>query len=111
MDIKSMFNQYFVDVLKNHYADFGGRATRSQFWYFFLFEFVLLFAVALIASIINLPVLTFLAFLALICPYLGLAVRRMRDAGYPAYAAAGLFLPVISLVVLILLAMPSRQSN
>ena len=35
--IKALFNTYFVDVLKNHYTDFNGRANRPQYWYFVLF--------------------------------------------------------------------------
>ncbi len=111
MDIKSMFNQYFVDVLKNHYADFNGKATRPQFWYFLLFEVVVLFVLAIITRLIGLPAIVSLAALALACPYFGLAARRLRDAGYPAWAAAGLILPFVNFVILILLAMPSRESK
>ncbi len=31
-----MFQQYFLDVLRNKYADFNGRARRSEYWYFVL---------------------------------------------------------------------------
>lgn len=37
------FSKYFIDTLKNRYAAFEGRASRSEFWYFALFYFLLLY--------------------------------------------------------------------
>ena len=39
-----VFNTYFLDPIKNHYIDFGGKATRTQFWLFVLFG-ILIFLV------------------------------------------------------------------
>ncbi len=35
------FNHYFLDTVKNRYADFNGRATRSDYWYFVLFTVII----------------------------------------------------------------------
>jgi len=35
------FNRYYLDLLKNKYAQFGGRASRSEFWYFVLFNLII----------------------------------------------------------------------
>lgn len=43
--IKSAFNQYFVDVLKNHYIDYQSRMNRKEFWMFVLFTFIITFVV------------------------------------------------------------------
>lgn len=79
--IKSSFNTYFVDVLKNHYIDFAGRATRTQFWMFNLFVFVVVFVISFIAGLINLPILATLAMLAILVPSIAMSVRRVRDLG------------------------------
>lgn len=111
MDIKALFNQYFLDVIKNHYADYQGKATRPQFWYFLLFYFILAFVAGFVFGLIKLPALAYLVVLAFICPYICLAMRRLRDAGFPAWAVIGLFIPVVSLVMLVLLALPTKESK
>jgi len=83
--IKNNFNRFFVDVLKNHYADFKGRATRPMYWYFYLYMFICAFVAGFVFSLINLPGLAGLVVLALIVPMLGLSVRRLHDLGKPWY--------------------------
>jgi len=34
------FNLYFLDTLKQRYAQFDGRASRSEFWYYTLFYII-----------------------------------------------------------------------
>ena len=79
--IKSAFNQYFVDVLKNHYIDYQSRMNRKEFWMFVLFTFIITFVVSLIAGIIRLPILSTLVALALIVPSIMADIRRFRDLG------------------------------
>lgn len=81
--IKSAFNQYFVDVLKNHYIDYQSRMNRKEFWMFVLFTFIITFVVSLIAGIIRLPILSTLVALALIVPSIMADIRRFRDLGIP----------------------------
>lgn len=83
--IKNNFNQYFVDVLKNHYADFKGRANRPMFWYFLLYQFIIGFIAGFVFELIHLPILANLVVLALIVPSLGMSVRRLHDLGKPWY--------------------------
>ena len=60
------------------YADFSGRAQRSEFWWFFLFILVPL----VILSIIPLVVLLLLGVLL---PYIAVTVRRVHDTGRSAW--------------------------
>jgi uncharacterized membrane protein YhaH (DUF805 family) len=39
--------QYFLDVLKNKYALFNGRARRAEYWYFTLFNVIISFVLGL----------------------------------------------------------------
>lgn len=57
------------------YADFNGRATRSEYWYFFLFNFI----VGIVLGWI--PFLGWLVSLALLVPSLAVAWRRLHDMG------------------------------
>ena len=106
--IKANFNTYFVDVLKTQYVDFAGRATRTQFWMFNLFVFVLFFVLALIASLIRLPVLITLASLAIVVPSIAIAVRRVRDLGISGWFFLVGFIPFIGgLIVLVGYCLPT----
>ena len=71
----------FLEAIKSvfsKYATFSGRARRSEFWYFFLLNFV----VGIVLS--KIPSLSFLSFiwsLGVLIPYLAVTVRRFHDIG------------------------------
>ena len=79
-----MFKTYFLDVIKNHYVDFRGRATRKQFWLFMLFNLIIGIIFAILGSINNsigtlFNVLALIYDLAMLLPYLAISVRRLHD--------------------------------
>jgi len=66
------------------YADFSGRAIRSEFWYFYLFYMLVYVAILVINKIADLLILRlFLSFvpLAFLLPLIAVSVRRMHDVG------------------------------
>ena len=66
------------------YVDFSGRATRSEFWYFYLFFVLTFFAIALIESLISsllVNLLMYLVYFAFSVPLIAVSVRRMHDIG------------------------------
>jgi uncharacterized membrane protein YhaH (DUF805 family) len=69
-----------ISTCFSKYADFSGRATRSEYWYFYLFYVIVLVAVTLIDPTSN-GLLTNLVPLPFIIPLLSAAVRRMHDVG------------------------------
>ena len=76
-----MFQQYFLDVLRNKYADFNGRARRSEYWYFVLFNAVISLGVGLLAGLIGIDWLTYIYSLAILVPSIAICVRRLHDIG------------------------------
>ncbi len=81
--IKNVLNN-FVDALKNHYTDFSGTATRTQFWRFILCLLVCYLAAALI-SIQSKTIGIMLALiitLGSMIPCIAITVRRVRDSGF-----------------------------
>ena len=91
--IKSVFSKY---------ATFSGRARRSEFWFFYLFNFL----VSLVLGII--PVLSWVSglwALAVLIPSLAVTVRRFHDIGksgwwylftlIPGLACAGYMLSIV----------------
>ncbi|MDO4879737.1 MAG: DUF805 domain-containing protein [Capnocytophaga sp.] len=84
------FNLYFVDVLKNKYATFSGRARRKEYWMFMLFSYIIFFLLLILGSILGsiasflggiFSILVVILSLALVVPGIALGVRRMQDLG------------------------------
>ena len=79
-----------VSTCFKKYLDFKGRASRSEFWYFFLFYIITSFLVgwvigsfvALLGGSVNvLLVVLSVVFIALFIPALSVTVRRFHDFG------------------------------
>lgn len=105
-----MFQKYFIDILKNHYADFDGRARRMEFWMFILFMTVVYFALlilyavgAAIADALGyLFMVALLIFWAgLIVPTIALSIRRLHDIGKPGVWWLIGFVPLIGPFILL----------
>ncbi len=47
---KSLFKHYFMQTVKNKYIDFSGRADRKEFWYFALFNTLIIFLITLLGT-------------------------------------------------------------
>ncbi len=96
------FNTYFVDVLKNQYADFNGRAIRSQFWYFVLFSFIISFVLGIVDGMLfGRQILSMIFNLAVLIPSIAIAVRRLHDLGKTGWWYLLIFVPLIGIIVLI----------
>jgi len=66
---------YYLKVLQN-YATFSGRARRSEYWYFFLFNIFIFLVLADLDDLISR-----IYRLAVLIPSIAVAVRRMHDVG------------------------------
>ena len=67
-----------------NYINFSGRARRSEYWYFFLFSFLVSLVISIINSVIlksNSQVLPSIFSLALFIPSLAVTWRRLHDIG------------------------------
>lgn len=71
---------YYLRVLQN-YANFSGRARRTEFWYFVLFNGIILLVLGLIGVLIKTPVFGNIYFLTMLIPGIAVGVRRMHDVG------------------------------
>lgn len=99
--LKSHFMKYGFNVVTNHYADFKGRANRPDFWYFQLYMFIFLFIIGFISGLIEIPLISSLAALALILPAFGISARRLHDLGKSGYWLLISIVPGILVVALI----------
>ena len=62
------------------YATFTGRASRPEYWWFYLFTVVVSLATSLIDEAVHTDVIGLLASLALFLPSLAVTVRRLHDS-------------------------------
>jgi len=82
--------------ITKQYLDFTSKATRSEFWWFVLFLFVVQF----LLGIVSHSIAAVFALLTLL-PYLAVGTRRLRDTGRsPWWWLIGL-VPLIGAIVLI----------
>jgi uncharacterized membrane protein YhaH (DUF805 family) len=87
---------YYFHVLK-HYATTKGRATRSEYWYFLLFNMIAAFAIGFIASFTKIHVLSPIYTLGTLIPGIAVGIRRMQDTGRSGWY---LLIPIYSFVLL-----------
>jgi uncharacterized membrane protein YhaH (DUF805 family) len=85
-----------------NYVGFTGRAARSEFWYWILFEFLL----TIVTGFIDLEVLgsrevfplTSLTSLGLLLPYLAVSIRRLHDIDRRGWWFLIYFIPLVGLI-------------
>lgn len=86
---------YYLAVLKK-YAEFNGRARRSEYWYFFLFNILIGIGLTFIGVMIKFPFLGNIYSLAVLIPGIAVAVRRMHDVGKSGWF---ILIPIYNLIL------------
>ena len=88
-----------VSTCFQKYTDFSGRARRSEYWYFCLFNMIL----SMIASFIfgADSVLTSLVSLAVLLPGLAVCCRRLHDIGKSGWWMLIALVPIVGAILLI----------
>lgn len=96
------FQKYFVESITKRYAKFSGRARRSEYWYFLLFQ------ISIVAALI-IPIIvisnsngivskglfgTYVLFISLtLLPQTAVTVRRLHDSNKSGWLILLSFLP------------------
>ena len=114
---------FFVEAIKNcftNYANFKGRASRTEYWYFVLFNMIFAITAMIIDNVlgttfkmgygVSLPYgyIYLLYILVVMIPGLAVAVRRLHDVGKSGWFFLIALIPIIgSIWLLVLLATDS----
>lgn len=97
--------EWFLKVLKEHYADFNGRARRKEYWMYVLIlniiiivAYILGIILALISSTLGGIIFGIIGLLALavIVPSIAVGVRRMHDVGKSGWF---ILIPIYNLIL------------
>jgi uncharacterized membrane protein YhaH (DUF805 family) len=99
-----MFDWYKKVVFEN-YANFSGRARRSEYWYFTLVNLIIAFATTAIDKTLDLKFgVNSLYSLAVFIPGLAVSVRRLHDVGKSGWLLLIVYLVIIAAAVSLVVA-------
>ncbi len=102
------FGQAISSVFKN-YANFNGRARRSEFWFFALFNLIIYLAASVINYLIAgssdttsiIGIIYLLYSLATILPSLAVSWRRLHDIGKSGAYILFILIPLVGWIFLL----------
>lgn len=106
--------QWYLKVLRQ-YADFSGRARRTEFWMFVLFNAIAIVILTILDNLFGLSsssmyggsiyvsggILTALYQLAVLVPSLAVGARRLHDTGRSGWWQLIGLIPLVGIIVLI----------
>lgn len=115
--------EWYKKVVFENYANFNGRARRSEYWYYSLMNFIICMGFLAVAAIVYLltvdPTITLifvfvmygLYALATFIPNLAVAVRRLHDVGKSGWFYFVGLIPVIGGFWLLFLFVSDSESH
>ena len=86
-----------LKVCHTKYADFEGTASRSEYWWFYLYTWLLI----PFCFIPYVQILFIIIALTTVIPYMAVAVRRMHDLNYSGWRILWGLIPLLGSILLI----------
>ena len=97
-----------IKTCMKKYVDFNGRAAKSEYWWFFLFNII----VSVVTSIVDIYVtdtmltptlgtIQAVALFGLLLPSIAVAARRLHDVGKSGWMLLITLIPLIGVIVLL----------
>ena len=101
-----------ISTCFSNFANFQGRARRSEFWWFFLFSSVILFVVQVLLAFAPDGFLDSTAFaviassivgIVLLIPFYAVGARRLHDTGKSGWLQLLVLIPCVGAIILYVL--------
>lgn len=90
--------EWYKKVVFENYANFKGRARRSEYWYFVLGSAIISFTLNILTALLS-PKLIFIGIIysfAVFIPTIAVLVRRMHDVGKSGWY---ILIPIYNLIL------------
>ena len=92
---------WYLNVLKN-YVGFGGRARRTEYWMFVLFNFIVSIILGILDGVLGTaPLLGGVYALAVLLPSIAVSIRRLHDTDRSGWWMLIGQIPLIGAIVLL----------
>lgn len=108
---------WYIAALKK-YADFSGRAQRSEYWYFLLFYILITLVLAVVDPLLGsfhgnsgYGLFSSLFTLAMLIPSIAVGVRRLHDIDRSGWWMLMALLPLIGSIVLFVFFVQDSQAG
>ncbi len=101
---------WYLEVLKK-YAVFTGRAHRTEYWMFFLFNFIIAIVLGVIDGVLGTAILGLIYSLAVLIPGIAVGVRRLHDTNRTGWWLLIGLVPLIGFIVLIVFFVQDSQEG
>ena len=103
-------NGYLATLKK--YADFSGRARRTEYWLFVLFSMVIAMVLGVVDYVLGSPGIVGLLFaLAILIPSIAVGVRRLHDTDRSGWWLLIAFIPIIGTIALLVFLLLDSNSG
>lgn len=83
------------------WQNFSGRATRTEYWMFTLFNVVIIALISMIGVFIDTDIIDIVYSIAVFIPALAVTVRRLHDTGRSGWWLLLFLIPVIGFIILL----------
>ncbi|MEI6352914.1 MAG: DUF805 domain-containing protein [Candidatus Nomurabacteria bacterium] len=99
---------HYISAFKN-YSKFTGRANREEFWYFMLFDALIIVTLLLLIMVHGLFSIPYLIYaIGVLIPKLAIFVRRLHDINKSGWWFFIVLIPIVGPIwLLVLLCLPS----
>ena len=88
-------------VLMQKYANFSGRAMRSEYWWYTLFAIIVSVVLSVVDMMLGTQLLQPIFALATLLPGIGVCVRRLHDLDKSGWWLLILLIPLIGALVML----------
>ena len=103
-------NGYLTTLKK--YADFSGRARRTEYWMFLLFNLVIAMLLGVVDYVLGTPGIIGMIFaLAILIPSIAVGVRRLHDTDRSGWWLLIAFIPIIGTIALLVFLLLDSNSG
>jgi len=93
--------QEAVRSVLSQYANFNGRARRSEYWFWTLATVIASVAADIVDAIIGVRIFQYLVLLGVIVPGLAVGSRRLHDIGKSGWLQLIGIIPIVGWIILI----------